>query len=472
MRAVSTIVCLAIALTACGNGSSADQLVSIHIEPSNSNVVSGYTTQFSAIGIYSSGVQRDFTATAIWSSTNTGIATVGNFGSDRGLVTPVALGAVRILATSDSITGQTTVTVVERKELVYIQTDNGIEQYSIAENGSLRALSLAVVSGTFETPVTHPSGHYLYALTLGPGASSTVYSRTIAQFNITVDGTLRPMTPATVDSLQPCCGETVSLFGVDPQGHNLYEDWSGEPGDWPSGGRYGIDANGALTLPADYSVPDIVGIDASGSRALGIDFGSIGSGSITVSAAAADGTFPYGGIAATYNHRIGGVALHPSGQYFYLCLADGGLQSLAEYVIVDNGLQVSLPPSFSLPLDSYGASCVGLSNAMVLHPSGKFAYLLWTHTIDGILADSVAVFSLDSQGRPAFLSASPVSFAMTVPLLTYTSLWVDPKGFLLCVLGPPNLVYEFTIAADGTLTPVPGSPITVGANPRSISFAR
>ena len=191
-----------------------------------------------------------------------------------------------------------------------------------------------------------------------------------------------------------------------------------------------------------------------------------------MSAAAADGTFPYGGIAATYNHRIGGVALQPSGQYFYLCLADGGIQSLAEYVIVDNGLQVSLPPSFSLPLDSYGASCVGLSNAMVLHPSGKFAYLLWTHTADGILADSVAVFSLDSQGRPAFLNSFSVSFGMTIPLLTYTTLWIDPKGLLLSVLGPPDLVYEFAIAADGTLTPVPGSPITVGANPRSMSFAR
>jgi hypothetical protein len=97
MRAVS-IVCLSLALTACGNGRSVDQLVSIQIEPSDPNIVNGYTTQFSAIGIYSSGVQRDFTATASWSSSDTGIATVGNSGNDRGLVNPVALGTVSILA--------------------------------------------------------------------------------------------------------------------------------------------------------------------------------------------------------------------------------------------------------------------------------------------------------------------------------------------------------------------------------------
>jgi hypothetical protein len=468
MRAVG-IVCLSLALAACGNGSSVDQLVSIQIKPSDPNIVNGYTTQLSATGIYSSGMQRDLTATATWSSTDTGIATVGNSGNGRGLVNPVALGTASILATSGSIAGQTKLTVVDRNELAYVQTDKGIEQYSIADDGSFRSLNPAVVGGTYETPVTHPSGHYLYALTLGPGTSSTVYSRTIAQFNIAADGTLRPMTPATVDSLQPCCDETVYLFGVDPGGHNLYADWGGEPGTWPPGGRYAIDSNGALAAPADYFVPDIVGIDASGSRALGIELGSIDLGSITVYSAAADGTFPATANAAIAyaTFQSGPFALHQSGQYFYLCGAAG----LAEYAIVDNGAQAALSPSFTLSLSSFGASCLGQST-LVIHPSGKFAYLLWTHTPNGYLADSVAVFSIDSQGRPAFLSSSPVSFGMTMPLLTYASLWIDPNGLVLGVLGPPDLVYEFAIAADGSLKPVPGSPITVGMNPRSISFTR
>ena len=467
MRAVS-IVCLFIALAACGNGKSMDQLVSIRIEPSDTNIVNGYTTQLSAIGIYSSGAQRDFTATASWSSTDTGIATVGNSSNDRGLVNPVAPGTVSILATSGPIVGQTKLTVVDRNELAYIQTDKGIEQYSIADDGSFRSLNPAVLSGTYETPVTHPSGHYLYALTLGPGASSTVYSRTIAQFNIAADGTLRPMTPATVDSLQPCCDESVGLFGVDPGGHNLYADWGGEPGTWPPGGRYAIDSNGALAAPADYSVPDILDFDASGSRALGLELSDVTFGLITVYSPAADGTFPATAAIAYATYPLGPVALHPSGQYFYLCGAAG----LAEYAIVDNGAQAPLSPSFTLPVSSFGASCLGIANTLVIHPSGKFAYLLWTHAPNGYLADSVAVFSIDSQGRPAFLSSSPVSFGMTIPLLTYTSLWIDPKGLVLCVPGPPDLVYEFAIAADGTLKTVPGSPITVGLNPHSISFAR
>ena len=70
-------------------------LTSIAISPSDPNVVFGSKLQLIATGIYSDGGTRDFTGTAAWSSTNTGVATV----NATGLVTSVHEGTSTIQAT-------------------------------------------------------------------------------------------------------------------------------------------------------------------------------------------------------------------------------------------------------------------------------------------------------------------------------------------------------------------------------------
>ena len=108
--AVGTSVITATAGSLSGNTNltvTAATLSSIAVTPLNQNILSGVTRQFLATGIFSDGVSHDITATVIWSSGTTGVATV-NAG---GLATGVAAGNSLITATSGSLSGNSTLTV-------------------------------------------------------------------------------------------------------------------------------------------------------------------------------------------------------------------------------------------------------------------------------------------------------------------------------------------------------------------------
>src|SRR5207253_2589628 len=71
----------------------------------------GTTQQFKATGTFSDNSTQDLTTTAVWSSDNTGVATISNTAGSQGLATPVAIGTANIAATSGAISGSTQVTV-------------------------------------------------------------------------------------------------------------------------------------------------------------------------------------------------------------------------------------------------------------------------------------------------------------------------------------------------------------------------
>ena len=98
-------------LMGCGGSNSASSappvLQSIQVTPASPSVAIDLTQQFKATGIYSSGPSQDLTASVIWSSSNTTIATIGA----SGLTTSVAPGMTTITAKSGAITGTATLTV-------------------------------------------------------------------------------------------------------------------------------------------------------------------------------------------------------------------------------------------------------------------------------------------------------------------------------------------------------------------------
>jgi uncharacterized protein YjdB len=81
-------------------------LVSIAVTPANPLVVAGNTQQFTAMGTYSDGSTQNLTSTAVWTSSNTTVATI-----NAGLATTLTTGSTTITATSGSITGSTNLTV-------------------------------------------------------------------------------------------------------------------------------------------------------------------------------------------------------------------------------------------------------------------------------------------------------------------------------------------------------------------------
>jgi len=68
----------------------------------------GSTQQFTATGSYSDSSSADITNSVAWSSSNTGFATID---ATNGLATGVAAGLTIITATSDTISGNTDLTV-------------------------------------------------------------------------------------------------------------------------------------------------------------------------------------------------------------------------------------------------------------------------------------------------------------------------------------------------------------------------
>ncbi len=82
-------------------------LVSLAVTPANPSIAKGTTQQLIATGTFSDNTTQDLTTQVVWSSSNTGAATIDT----EGLATAVAAGSTTGTATSGSISGSTTITV-------------------------------------------------------------------------------------------------------------------------------------------------------------------------------------------------------------------------------------------------------------------------------------------------------------------------------------------------------------------------
>ena len=82
-------------------------LTSIVVTPTNSSIITGVSTQFTATGIYSDGNTQDLTRQVTWTSLNTVVATINT----NGLATGVSTGMTTISATLTNVVGSTKLTV-------------------------------------------------------------------------------------------------------------------------------------------------------------------------------------------------------------------------------------------------------------------------------------------------------------------------------------------------------------------------
>ncbi|BCS53429.1 Ig-like domain-containing protein [Geobacter sp. SVR] len=92
-----------------GTGKTATEkaLVSIQIQPTNNRLAIGTSLQFSAVGTYADNSTQDVTASAVWSSSDTAVATI----AANGKATAVAAGTTTITAKVASTSGSTVLTV-------------------------------------------------------------------------------------------------------------------------------------------------------------------------------------------------------------------------------------------------------------------------------------------------------------------------------------------------------------------------
>lgn len=110
---------LALFLTACSGGSTPEppRLVSIQITPPVVTKAMGLTQQYTAIGTYSSGPNRDITSAVTWRSSNPAQASI----NASGLATALAVGTPAITASLDGIQSNTAAFTVTNAALLSIQ---------------------------------------------------------------------------------------------------------------------------------------------------------------------------------------------------------------------------------------------------------------------------------------------------------------------------------------------------------------
>lgn len=102
-------------------------LVSIDVSPSTASITAGDTQAFTATGNYSDSSTADLTATATWSSDDTGVATVS-----AGTATGVAAGSCTITATSGAVSGTASLTVDVAAVLIDATTLSRLQAGSIS----------------------------------------------------------------------------------------------------------------------------------------------------------------------------------------------------------------------------------------------------------------------------------------------------------------------------------------------------
>ena len=109
-QAQAILLCLSL-LTACGGGSFAPGvgglLRSIQIAPSQPSIPLGLNQQFTATAHLRDGSTKDITSSAVWASSNTGVAAI----SGPGFATSRATGSATISATLSGVAGSGTLTV-------------------------------------------------------------------------------------------------------------------------------------------------------------------------------------------------------------------------------------------------------------------------------------------------------------------------------------------------------------------------
>ncbi len=109
-------------------------LISLAVTPANSSVAKGSTKQYTATGTYSDNSTQNLTGSVVWTSSNTGVASI----TTGGLATGVAAGTATIQATLGSVAGSTglTVTATTTPTITTISPTSGPEGTLVTVTGT------------------------------------------------------------------------------------------------------------------------------------------------------------------------------------------------------------------------------------------------------------------------------------------------------------------------------------------------
>jgi trimeric autotransporter adhesin len=455
-------------------------LVSISVTPATATIRVGAIQQFTATGHYSNLTTQDITASVTWNSGTMATATISNAAGSNGQATGLAQGTTLINAALGAINSNAnpaTLTVAAFAYAVNINKTNApnannLSQYIIGTNGTLiPMITPTVATGTNPYSLTtDPSRQFVYVANYD---TTNVTTGSVSQFAIGADGSLTPLsTPSVAAGGGPngiAANPTAPyVYVVNYNSHNV--------------SQYSIGVGGLLTpLGTTPTVgtgpgPASIALTPAGTYAYvannnypGSSVGSVSQYSVDAAGTPTAGslrplstpTVPAGGLP-------NGVVVDPSGRFVYVVNSNDNANgnSISQYTIsqADGSLTAMSTPTVPTGRQPW---------SIALDAAGHNAYV--PNRTDG----TVTHYAIDATSG-ALTLAVPVAPA-TNPVAAgtgATSLAIDPSGGFAYVtnrdpLTPaPHTISQYSIAANGDLTPLAPPTATAGAQPAAIITSR
>jgi hypothetical protein len=346
-------------------------LVSIAVTPVAPTIADGLTQQFTATGTYTDSSTQNLTAQVTWASTSTSIATVGNVGGSQGLASAAAVGSTTISATSDGISGSTTLTVTPALYSIggsisglsasgLALTDNGGNTLSVNAAATSFTFSTQLASGTpYAVAVsTQPTGQTCSVSNGSGTATADVTSVAVSCVpNYTIGGTISGLSVSSVVLANGSAAVTVSAGATSwvlPSSFASGSSYSVTVQTQPAGEYCQVTSGGSGTLSDNVSnvaVTCLYGYGYSYSQSITVNSGQVSGGPLT--------NFPF-----LFNTTDANLATSAHG---------GGVQNANGYDIIFMGLDSTTcngPSSCTLDfeVESYNAT-TGQMTAWVNIPS-------------------------------------------------------------------------------------------------------
>jgi 6-phosphogluconolactonase (cycloisomerase 2 family) len=457
-------------------------LVSIDVTPTTATIRIGAThaQQYTATGHYTDLTTQDLTTSVTWNSATIATATISNAAGSNGKATGLAQGTTLItaaLGTINSNANPATLTVAAFAYAVNIDKSpnvpnaNTLSQYIIGTNGTLIPMTTPMVA-TGTNPyslTTDPSNQFVYVANYDTTNATT---GSVSQFAIGADGSLTPLSTPSVAT-----GGGPNGIAANPTAPYVYvANYNSS-----NVSQYQIGVGGLLTA---LSTPTVgTGPGASGAASIALTpagtyayvannnySGTVGS--VSQYNVGAFGSAAPGSLTLMTNPTVpagawpNDVVVDPSGRFVYVVNSRNNANgdSISQYTIQSDGSLMAMSPPTVTTLPNGREPW-----SITIDAAGHNAYVPNRTNAPMTGTGIVSHYTIDATGALTFANSVPAGVGPT-------SLAIDPSGGFAYVTnrdsGLPSTVSQFSIAANGDLTPLAPPTATAGVQPATIITSR
>jgi YD repeat-containing protein len=492
----------------------AGALQSIAILPTSPSIDAGGQQQFAATGTYANGTQQNITASALWSSSSTAVASISNLAGSQGLVTGIGAGTATVTATSGSVIATATVQVAGPVSLIinpttalmFLGTSQQFSAMATFGDGTtpnVTTIATWTSSNSLVATVSNAPGSQGLVTPLSAGtvticANLQVSACSTVTVNVTTSLAITPTNVTIPIGLQ-------QFTAIGTNGQNITSEVT-----WSSSN---LVVAGISNSPGTQGL--VTGLSV-GTTTITANAGTLSaSTTLTITVAVPTVTIsPQRDIIQQGNSfQFMAMLANPNGSTQNVTQTAGWVSSVPTVATVNSQGLVTGVGAGSTTISATSASATGSASVTVANSAQATVprYLYENNYTDNGGTGSASVYSVNpgtGQLRPLGLvpeAGMSLAFALdpasqylyvantsspTVPntLATYTigangsltpvtlspfatgnypnAVATDPLGrFVYVVNGSDETLSGFAIAANGELTPVSGSPFSVGNGP-------